>query len=145
MITQWARQTLQLWLMVTVNWTQPCCALCMCSVEVYWWGGECSLLGCLETKLHPSFWNLSAYEDQGWMEGKGGTLSVHHHHHHNVPTLHDRTGLQPPPPPPPLHLSPPLLLHPSFSLSVHLVCLTQSSRWKTQTCVRLCYPNLYSW
>jgi len=27
----------------------------------------------------------------------------------------------------------PLLLHPSFSLSVHLVCLTKSSGWKTLT------------
>lgn len=57
------------------------------------------------------------------------------------PTLHDRTGLQPPLPPPPLHLSSPLRLHPSFSLSVHLVCLTKSSGWKTLTCVRLCYLN----
>lgn len=48
-----------------------------------------------------------AYEDQGWMEGKGGTLSL--------PSVHDRTGTQLPslPPPPPFLLSypsPPILL-----------------------------------
>lgn len=74
------------------------------------------------------------------MEGKGGRISVRHH----FPTLHDRIGSQPPPLPPPLHLSSPLRLHPSFSLSVHLVCLSKSSGWKTLTCVRLCYLNIYT-
>lgn len=74
------------------------------------------------------------------MEGKGGRISVRHH----LPTLHDRIGSQPPLLPPPLHLSSPLRLHPSFSLSVHLVCLSKSSGWKTLTCVRLCYLNIYT-
>lgn len=70
-----------------------------CSVEVYWWVGECLLLGWLQTKLHPSFWHLSAHVDQGWKEKEERSQYTI--------TLHDRTGLQLPalPAPPPCLLS----------------------------------------
>lgn len=120
-------------------------SICMCSLEIYGEGGVGGVVHCWaaskpNSTLH--FDTFSAYENQGWTEGKGGWMSVHHFH----PTLHDRLGLQPPPPPlpPPLHMSSPLRLHPSFSLSVHLVCLSKSSGWKTLTCVRLCYLNIYT-
>lgn len=108
-----------------------------CSVDVYWWVGECLLLGWLQTKLHPSFWHLSAHVDQGWKEKEERSQYT------ITPlTLHDRTGLQLPALPAPPSMSP------LFSFSTHpplsVVCLTKSSGWRTLIYVRLLSKCLYS-
>lgn len=103
-------------------------------------GGKCSLLGCLETKLHPSFWHLFSSHGSR-MDGR--KRWIYHHNHFSRHAWPERITATTTKLPPPLSvlsssLSPPILL------SVHVVCLSKSSGWKTQMCVRLCFLNIYT-
>lgn len=124
-------------LRVNVTWTQPWCDVCTSSVEAScWWVGRetWSLLGCSETKLHPSFWHLfsSGGSRVAWKEKEDtqcDTISppcmIDSDHNHRRRVLH--------------------LSSPSPPVCPFILSAWASSRWPT-TCVRICnLKHLYSW
>lgn len=98
--------------------------------------GKFSLLGCLETKLHPSFWHLFSSQGSWMMEGHWGGNYRH------LATMHAWKGLT----------TTTYFLHHSFicllfvsthpSLCVHVVCPSKSGGWKTLIYVRLWFSIL---